>query len=195
MRLPKRSKIEKCAGKDETRLTLTRLHLRILGEGKEREGVLEACDSYKLVQIPVELDEGDTEGTIPVEAVTQGRKAAGRNPQMPVILADEEKVHVAGNGADITFERPRDGQDYPKTQQLFPDDEQLGDFEIAVNAKYLYEMAQAYGDDVVQLRFTKGGANGDISPLRPIIVTPNAPKPEFDGARGLLMPVRIKDSK
>jgi len=166
-----RVKLEKVASRDATRPVLTHAFLRVDGE----RATLEACDSYKLARIPVELEAGDEEGFVPVEALTTARKARA------------ESVSVNGS-VDIpggpSFPRPELGQ-FPNAVQLFPDGEVA--FAVGVNAKFLHELAQGLGSETVRLEFVKVG--DEPSALRPIVVRPiGGDAPEADG---LLMPVRL----
>lgn len=97
------------------------------------------------------------------------------------ISANGSVSYRGKNGAEVTMERPVLGT-FPNVGQLIPEYTHNGSHEyvIGLDAKQLYELAQALGDSLVELRFGP--------PLRPIGVRPLS----GNGARGLLMPVRVK---
>lgn len=173
-----KAKPEASASKDQTRPVLTHLYLRITGEGDARIGRLEATDSYKLVSIPVEVEDGDTEGFIPVEVLKAARKAS----------RGSSAVQIEANGGLViedgtTYPRPEPGT-WPKTDQLIPTD--TTEFEVGLSARFLWDLAQAFGDDRVVVKFT-AAKDGSPDPLRPIHVRP------MGSAEGvaILMPVRV----
>lgn len=191
MRIPE-AKPEKAVTKDMTRPVLTRIYLRIservTGRGRSRrvhrEGYLEATDTYKLVRVPVKVNDDDVQGFIPVEALTRARKQ-----KLPEITA-AEGVRVG----DVTFDRPTDGQ-FPDAPSFIPEDEKIV-FRVGVNAAFLHELADALGSDQVVLEFqgqevrTKGGALRGVlpEPRKPIRVSPLSES----GPVGVLMPILIK---
>jgi DNA polymerase III sliding clamp (beta) subunit (PCNA family) len=168
---------EACASKDQTRPVLTCLHLRINEDGT---ATLEATDSYQAISIPVTVEEGDTEGLIPVEAVTEARKQ-GRGTK-EVNLEANGKV-IAPNGA--SWVRPEGT--FPKIPELIP--AQLAEFEIGLNPTLLANMAKAFGAETVRIQFC-AGSNGMPDNLRPMVVTPRSGDLQGE-AKGILMPVRL----
>jgi len=179
MKLPSfKSKPEAVPSKDTSRPVLTCLYLRVEENG---EGWLEATDSYKAVRIPVLTEEGDTDGLIPVEALKEARKQSRTEKRGAVEMAVNGSV-VTPNGGQ--YERPEGT--WPKLPELWPDE--TAKFEIGFSARFLWELAQAFGEDTVRLSFT-AGPNGDPQNLRPIHVTPL--RGDVPGAKGLLMPIRL----
>lgn len=183
MQVPKTAKLEKAASRDQSRPVLTALNLRVDEDGN---GWLEATDSYKAVVIPVGVDEGDTPGMIPAAVLPEARKLAARR---------ESVSHVTVNGAAVldngaTYERPV-GK-FPDIPQLRPDG--YLDFEIGVNARFLLDIAEAFGGSVVKLRLALDSQSGQPSNLRPILVEPSSAERGMDATRGgwaILMPVRV----
>ena len=176
MKFPLTAKIEKAASKDAARPTLNRLYLRITetktGRGRNRrthrQGWLEATDSYKLVRIPVELDEEDVEGFIPIEAVTRARK------HRVVEIGAAVGVRVK----DVVFDRPGDGT-WPDLPKLVEADSST--FSIGLNARLLMELAEALGSDDLRLDFT-----GSLTPIKVLPLGGEAPQ-----SVGLIMPIRL----
>jgi hypothetical protein len=171
-----KSKPEAVPSKEKHRPVLTHLYLRITEENGERVGTLEATDSYKAVMIPVELEDEDTEGFVTIEALKQARKDSPRGT-----------VRLSANGGLVTpegteFSRPEAGQ-WPRLPELVPQD--TTEFEIGLSAKFLYEMAQAYGDDRVRIKFT-ASTDGSPNPMRVMHVRPLNGEGE-----GILMPIRL----
>lgn len=173
-----KSKPEAVVSKDQTRPVLTHLYLRIEETEEGRKGTLEATDSYKLVRIPVEVEDDDTEGFIPVEVYKQARKVSSKTLGA---------VEVKANGSlDL-----QDGSSFPRTMEgQFPRTGELmnlapSEFEIGLNARFLYDLAQAFGEDTVRIRFT-GRDGGQPDALRPMTV-----RPLGGDADAILMPIRL----
>ena len=186
MRIAKGAKVEKVASKDRSRPVLAHLFVR---EGDEPgSGTLEATDSYALVRVPVELDEGDTAGFVTSATLTEARKGA---------VGGEVELTVNGSvsyrtkeGGEVSATRPEPGK-FPDTAQLFPSE--LSTFEVGLNPKLLLGLAEAMGSaDRVKLTFARKSGSSvacDSDPLRPILVEPLTGG--VDGANGILMPVRV----
>lgn len=198
MRLPAKCKVEKLVSKDRFRVTISMLYLRIAGEGDERKGYLEGTDSYKLARIPVEVSEHDTEGYIPVEAVTTARK----------LRVDELRCNgtvdvLTGESTAVGFPRPTPGS-YCNTDSLLdvvPAQIDGRPFRIGLNPKLLAELAEGMGAETVTLEFTAVKGLPDVdgltdfrpSDLRPMTVRPLGLVRGSGGnldSVGLLMPVR-----
>ena len=172
MQFPLNSKLEKVISKDSSRPALAAAYLRIESDGS---AFLEATTSYVLATIPVTIDETDVAGFVPAEALAAARKA--------------KQGELACNGS-VTAPR---GDSYPRYDGQFPDSSRLypeapPTFTVGINARFLYDIAQALGSDIVVLRF-QGDAAG-ANPLKAIIVEP-ANGTGVSGARGLAMPVRV----
>jgi hypothetical protein len=192
--LPGRARPDKVASKDDTRPAMTHLFLRLRragkkGTGKVIGGMIEATDSYKLVRLPVEFDDTDepTEGFLPAAMFT--------GKQVIAMTVRNGEVAVTNTDGVRTLERPdMNGRTYPDVDKLLdPILENMGPLRIGLNARYLYELAQAMGDDTVVLGFSRHG-RGSFNNLRPMLVLPgtSSTTTERDGPLGVLMPIRLK---
>ena len=200
MRIPAKCKLEKLVSRDTSRPVLCTLYLRIVGEGAERKGYLEGTDSYKLARIPVELDEGDTEGFIPLEAIQTARKL-----KVDTIRANGTVDIPTGTETAVSYSRPDVGQ-FPNTDALLDVEPARIDGErwrIGLNPTLLAELAAGMGCETVELEFAAvrpapgpDGGNVDFRPsgLRPVTVRPLGfirGAGSTSDATGLLMPVRV----
>lgn len=181
---------ELVASKDVARPVLTKVHLNV------EQSVVEVTDSYMLARFPVELDEGDTSGPIPVDALKASRKAPIRGHSTRIALNGDAECIMDSGGIEstyATFSRESAGYTFPNCAQLIP--ENLSDFEIGIDAGKLLKLAKAMGDERVRIRFTNnpatGEGNGHFGPsnLRPCVVRPI--DATGDDATGILMPIRL----
>lgn len=174
--------IERVTSKDKARPALTHAYLNT------ERGTLEATNSYAAVVVPVEIEEGDESGLIPAEALKAQRKASKYT---------EASLSVNGN---VSLATPEGEQSWKKGEGQFANLHQLtptewSNFRIALNPKFLLELAQALGDpESVTLEFVRqtdkdeGEDVGSFpSPLRPMRVT----VPRGGDSYGILMPIRI----
>jgi hypothetical protein len=180
---------ELVASRDTSRPMLTKVHL------DTEAGEVWVTDSYKAARFPVEVEEGDTSGPIPVEALKASRKPPLRHISETSISLNSHAEVKMGRGEEasgpyLTVPRDKeDGYKFPSLPELFPDN--LAPFEIGLDAKHLHDLAKAMGSDTIRLRFTMGG-DREPSPLKPMLVEPlrcdatGGAKP-----RGLLMPIRL----
>jgi len=195
VRFPLGAKIEKIASRDESRPVLTSLYLRIVekksGRGRnrkvERQGFLEATDSYKAIRVPVDLSDDDVEGFVPVEAITRARQRK----------LEEIKANTGVRVGDVVFDRPTPGT-WPVLAEIFDTEELV--FSVGLNAAFLKDLAEGLGADHVRIEFqgvvvtTPGGKRRGIEPnaLKPYRVTPlGGGSPD---AEAILMPVLLPES-
>lgn len=174
MRISKTHKIEKICSKDKSRLSC--LEHPYLKQKDDGTWELQATDGYRLVRIPVEVDESDTEGSIPVNAFKSKIPA---NTTERTISANGVATYGSENGQTITEDRPV-AEKWPDFDRITPD--RATNFDnaettVSFNAKMLYELAQALGSNIVKISI-----NG---PFQPIGV-----KAQYGESYGLLMPVR-----
>ena len=173
---------ELVASKEQHRPVLTNVHLDV------DKGQVVATDSYMLARFPVELDEGDTSGPIPVDALKASRKPPLklRTGEDGVSIRANRNVEVVQGEAPY-LSVPRGDVDYtfPNADSLFP--AVLADFTIGLNAAKLAQLAKALGSDEVVLQFT-AGKDGNPEALRPILVRPISRGD--DDPDGILMPIR-----
>lgn len=200
MLVPPKTKLEKVPSRDAARPAIANLYLRIVGEGDDRRGYLEGTDSYKLLRVPVELDEADTEGFVPTAAITAARKARTDR------ISCNGSCRVVGvDGSVLELER-YNGTNFPSTDQLLdnvPARIEGDTWRIGLNPLFLLELAMGMGAETVELEFTavKGLPDADgrtdfrPSNLRPMRVYPGTMLRGADRADdtvGLLMPVRVR---
>ena len=182
---------ELVTSKDAHRTALTKVHLNA------EKSQVEVTDSYMLARFPVELDEGDTSGPIPLDALKASRKpmlkhVAQSHGTSIRCNSHVEVRHAFGEDASepyLTMARDEAEYTFPNVDQLVP--ENLAKFRIGLNADKLSKLAKAMGcgpNDGVELRFAQG-LDGNPSSLRPILVRPIS---KGDGSPdGLLMPIRL----
>ena len=173
MKIKKECKIELIASRDETRHVLCNPYL----QGSK----LIATDGQRLVAIPVELEEGDSDGPIDCSAFKLSRKTSSREEFSKISANGSLKVHT--KDGEITMPRKNlDGYSFPQWQKVLPNPDR-GGIKIGLNAKFLYEIAQALGGDRVVIEILDANS--------PIIVK-GSHENYIEGAIGVLMPVRIK---
>lgn len=176
-KLPSKAKPSGSLSKDKTRPLLASANL----VEKDGEWSLVSCDSYQLAVLPLDVRDVDVEpaltpGPIPADALKAIEKAGAFQANGVVAPVD-----TFGRPTGMTFARPEPAGRYPDHERLFPD--VVDRFRVALNAKLLLDLARSLGstrDEVVLSIEPKG--------LKAIVVEPRA----GNGARGVLMPVRIK---
>lgn len=161
-------KIEKvCAAKNAHRDNSIDAHL------DAKSSKLVATNGVSMVVLPVKLEPGDVSGPVPIAAIAHARKHKALGIKL------NESAETAG----LTVERLDRGifPDYKAILQGLSTDT----YTVSVNAKQLYDLAQAIGHDIVRLDIPRDG----LSALR---VTANPGKGAQDfAAVGVLMPCRL----
>jgi len=175
----KSPEIDRATSKDKTRPVLSCAYLNV------EEGTIEATDSYMAVVVPVEIEDGDTSGLIPSEALSALRKAS--KTVWRSLTANGEVTLETADGIQ-TWKRP-EGQ-FPNLRQLTPSE--YSGFRVGINPEKLYNLAKALGSETVTLEFAlqpsaeEGEGVGFFpSNMKPLRVTAGS------DAWGILMPVRI----
>lgn len=177
MKFP-RTEIEKvCADSTEVR---TYLQHAYLDTGKAR---LLASDGHMAVSLPVEVEDGDTDGAISVTALSAARRAAGKILDPQIKANGALSLPLAG----VSFDRPTvpEGQAYPVgiIDKLAIGD-MMSEITITLNAEKLHKLALALTDKgrepIVTVRLPAIEATG-----QPAIVKPT--HGGTDGRTGLLM--------
>jgi hypothetical protein len=172
VKIDTRYKLEKVAAKsDQCRPNIEYVKLA----KSERFGnCAVATNGRSMAIVPIEVSEGDNEqGLISVEAL----KASRKNRPHEGMFMMNGNIELPGS---VTFPRPETEIAYPDWTQVLPD--QPIKFTVALNAKLLFELAQALGSDgAVTLRFS--------DELSPISVTSNH---GGNGEFGVMMPMRIR---
>ena len=170
MKIKKECKIELVASKDKTRLALNNPYL----QGSN----LIATDGHRLVAIPVEREDGDSDGFIDCSAFKLARKTSS---EFSKISANGcLKVHT--KDGEITMQRSFKDINFPQWQKVLPNADRKG-IKIGLNAEYLYQMAEALGTKKVTIEILDADS--------PIIVK-GANQNYIEGSIGVLMPVRIE---
>ena len=173
MKINKNCKIELVASSDETRHVLCNPYL----QGSN----LIATDGQRLVAIPVEREDGDSDGPIDCCALKLSRKT----------LPGEKLSKISANGClkvqtkdgEITMPRKNlNGYSFPQWQKVLPGTDRKG-IKIAFNAEYLYQMAEALGTKTVTIEILDANS--------PIVVK-GSNENYIEGSIGVLMPVKIK---
>lgn len=176
MQIPRECKIEKACAKEPGRYAWTDVLLR---RNEDGSGTLAATDGRKLVTITVEgLEPDETDGLIPVEAIKRARK----HPH-GILTANG---HVECDG--VKWDRPTG--EFPKYEAVMPAFKpgSEGTVTVALDAKYLHEIADAFGEDAVSITFKV--TDGKADKFAPLLVLPaNCFKSER--RRAALMPITI----
>jgi hypothetical protein len=133
-----------------------------------------ATDGRRLVVLPVEREEGDSDGRVTEAALKAARKLTRKN-ESAQIKANGSFVFTAGS----TLPRPNEDEcgRFPNWRQLIPAEGQHPHF-VTVNAKFLWEIAQALGADSIKIAI-----KDELSPV--LVTSAQAP-----GAIAVLAPVR-----
>lgn len=177
MRIDKDHKIELCASHDECRPHL--LHPQLDVENKR----LMATDGHRLVILPVELDDGDVSGPVSREAIKAARKGPLAKSKAGGVIAINANGSLAIEQGP-TFPRP-DNESFPPVDKVVPNGKNHT-VVVGLNARYLWEIAQALG--TVNVRIEIAPAEAGKPMLDPIVVTTNGDR---DAGVGVLMPVRV----
>ena len=173
MKIKKECKIEMVASKDSTRLALNNPYL----QGSN----LIATDGHRLVAIPVEREDGDSDGPIDSSAFKLARKTSSSEKFSKISANGCLKVQT--KDGEITMQRKNlDGYSFPQWQKVLPNPDR-GGIKIAFNAEYLYEMAEALGTKTVTIEILDANS--------PIVVK-GSNENYIEGSIGVLMPVKIK---
>ena len=176
MKMDARFKPELIVSKDKQRVAIATCYL----QGK----FLLATDGRMLVKIPVEREEGDTDGPVTIEAIAAARKL-GRKLGLVVIACND--ALVTPDGASF----PRNAAvSYPQVEQAIPGKRK--EVKLGLNAALLKALADALGDDGktgVVLAY-EVGADGTPG-TTPISITLNCAAGGRDGIKAVLMPMRV----
>lgn len=94
MKIQTKHRPELCASTDSTRPALLSVFLK--------GNVLQATDGRRIVQIPIDREEGDVDGPIPVDVIKEARavanKRASKNKRAP------KEYSILSNGKTLKFE-------------------------------------------------------------------------------------------
>lgn len=188
MKIHKNIKIELACSKDATRRAISEPYLSIAGS----EANLVATDGKIMAMIPVELSERDAEGFVSGACLAVARKALPRGGEVAEITVNGQAVTSTG----ISMPRAGNAGDsqFPNWRQVVPSDDATPLVTIGVDAKLLWQLAQAMGCQSVAIAIK--------DPCSPFVVTPtpvgrhsDAAQPVCMGARGLIMPVALPEKE
>ena len=178
MRYPKECKIHLAAAKEESRYMITSVQLDL---SEPEAAVLVATDGRGLAVVHGEQQATDTEGQIPVEAIKAAAKSAmgekGKTKYSTIECNGTAEVKDK-EGNLSSFQRPTDCK-FPDWRKIVPKE---GKYTIGLNARKLWELAQAIGCENVQVSFS--------APDEPVLLKPIS----IDGASdrrnyAVLMPI------
>ncbi len=188
MKLHRNGKPWLCTAREAGRYGTEHPFLITLRDGTR---ALAATDGRRAVVLPVDGEEGDTDGAVTREAITAAGKARPKSCGDDVYVRANGSLEIPGGA---TFPRPEQGSDgqpfgrFPPVEDVTPRGEP--EYRITFDAKFLAEIAAAMGCDAVTLELHDDGL--------PIVVLPStggvrdcSPVP---GARGLLMPISAPGS-
>lgn len=181
MKIDKTSKLEKCAATSPTRYAMDVVYLDLQDK---KHPVAVATDGKVLAVVPVELEDGDEAGMIPIEALKEARRGAGRGDTARIEV--NGTLRAWGKKGPVTYERP-DDVPFPDWRAVTKHEAQTTDksLRVCLNAKLLLNLAQALGSDSVELRFQPFDTdNGQVCPMdvRPV-------QGGVHDAHGVIMPI------
>lgn len=181
--------IGKVCSRDQSRPVMTCAHLDV------DRGVLEATDSYKLVSVPVDVEEGDVSGFISPEALSAFTKAHKRRAPAPSLQCTETELVLHADGSRQSWDRPQLGR-FPNVPQLLAGAEDRSGFRVRLSAKLLAELAAGLGGEEVTIEFCRirDKTEGDDVGFFPANIRPMIVRNGSDShGIGLLMPIRIAE--
>jgi len=169
MKLNKRYKLHEASSRDIGRYSMQHVSLD--------DGNLVALDDHILAVVPVEIEEGDTDGLIPREALIDACKAPSKNGGIASIEANGSIIVRSTPESMSTYQRPEGP--FPTWRQVVPSS---SGFKVAFNPELFARLVKAIGShDSVTLTFT----DGEAPECHPIHV-------QGEGeAYGIIMPVRV----
>lgn len=182
MKFHPKAKIEAVASSDSDRHAIAEAFLDI----RDGKGTLVATNGKALAMVPVELAENDVSGYVSSEAMTAARKLSAFDGAT-LDLSDSAYAKVNSGAKVLRCGDAKADDKFPNWRQVVPELPEKPDFRVGLNAKILWELAQAMGTTQVELV----GA-GSVIHVRPVAASPynrkEAPMHVPD-ARGILMPV------
>lgn len=178
------SKIEVIPPQDGERLTLMDVWY------DEANRCLVAADGFMLAVVPVEADDCDVGGHVPLEAVKEARKKKGR----AYLLADEDFITLPFGDDGQRWTRPV--WSFPDYRQIVPtpDEEYV---RVTFDARRLMQLAEALCQQENRAN-RKGAVNHDAwgvtltfkpDGVSPVLVHPQTDHGKVKGRYGVLMPM------
>lgn len=170
MKIRKDCKIELIASNNRTRLCLAQPYL----EGDS----LVATNGRCLVMLPVVREDGDEDGRISAQALAAARKLVKHSGEISI---HANGAQVLADGTSLPRATLESHGKFPNWKQVVPKLTEISHpHRITLNAKYLYEIAQAMGAEAITLSIQDENSAA--------VITSSA----NPGAIGVLMPVRTR---
>lgn len=183
MKIHKDCKVELTASKDAHRPAIGEPYLDV----KDGAGFLVSTNGKAMAIVPVEVTDKDASGFLSGECLKAGRKLTRQD-----VVLEANGVATLTNGATMPREGVGRNEKFPNWRQVVPAPDGYN-FTVALDAKLLWELAQAMGTQGVLLNLQTADAN------KPILVGPHkcgifgdAVGFACEGAKGVLMPVSQK---
>lgn len=184
-------RIERACSTELLRPLLTAPYLKVIesvtGRGKtrkvERRGRLEASDSYMAVQIVVPVDDDETEGIIPLDAIAFARGLGKKNAMPGIRLVGDRAIVMLTGKERASFPRGALGGAWPNFDEIMKKNGATAPIvSIGLNPRLLLQAADALGlgaNEYLRLDIT--------NPHKPVSVS-IINKPD---SRAVVMPVRL----
>ena len=179
MKINKNCKIELACSTDKQRAAICNPYLEIDDKGAR----MIATNGQILAIVPVDPQEGDKAGLVPVDAIKDARKAKPASLPEATLACNGNVKLLDGR------QYPRPDFAFPNYRAVLPAENRPAKFTVGIDAKLLWELAQAMGTQGVTLEF-----ENELSAIK---VRPSAAgqhgsiKPADYEARGVIMPIRI----
>jgi len=136
-------------------------------------GVIEATDGFLAVRVPAIIEEGDTTGVVPADALKLARTIGDKDDA--VRLNCNGAVEVPGVAS---FERHTQ-QGFPNIPTAFDGLPQKAKITVGINAAILHQAAKALGTDQVRVEVFSQRHGIRVTPLHGL------------GGEAIVMPVKI----
>ena len=176
MRIPKECKLEKACDKQASRWAWNLVEVERDGE----TAVFRASNGKVLaeIEIPLEGESMPPKAMIPPAAIKATRN--GRQEPLPLRI-QSDRVVAGENGATQTFPVPSlEEARFPDVSKIWPEPPAVLPTTICINAKLLYDLAQALGAEDAQVKLTVQGPEIPVE-VRALVAPVKG--------RGLIMPL------
>lgn len=165
MKIQKKFQLQKAVSGDACRFVLQHIY----GDVYQDKTVAVASDGHIMAVVPAEFESPEDIGVVPIEAYKEARKSSpkssgkrrSRFAQKPktepamVSIQLNGKAEVKTNKATVIFERDTEAFKVPGWPKVVPQGEPKQ--KLYFNAASLYRLAQALGDDAIELSIYEGG--------------------------------------
>ncbi|MFH1997369.1 MAG: hypothetical protein ABII94_01600 [Patescibacteria group bacterium] len=167
MKIESKYKLDKITANDSSRPAMNHVFIE--------DNIAVATNGHVLAIVPVEIEEGDTGGILSKDSFVAARKLAKKNNDLQIKLNGTEEL-IDGT------QRPRLDLKYPDYKLAIQDYSGEETRKICLNAKYLYELSQALGTDLITLEITESNTRTII--IHNLSLTSERP------VSGFILPVR-----